>query len=132
MKRNTVLFSLCLSCSLSIYSLSAQSDIPYKDPKLSIDQRVADLLGRMTLEEKVGQLKMKSLNKLKLDKKGAVTDSSLVALFGGRALVAWKARLLSMRKWLLIRKRLTFICVQRLGWAFLPSRLPRACTGTWR
>lgn len=30
--------------------------IPYRDPKLPIDLRVSDLLGRMTLEEKVGQL----------------------------------------------------------------------------
>lgn len=61
MKRNIVLFSLCLSCSLRISSLSAQSDYPYKNPKLPIEQRVNDLLGRMTLEEKVAQLNMKSL-----------------------------------------------------------------------
>jgi beta-glucosidase len=31
---------------------------PYKDPKLPVEQRVADLLGRMTLEEKIKQLDM--------------------------------------------------------------------------
>ena len=30
--------------------------VPYRDPKLPIELRVSDLLGRMTLEEKVGQL----------------------------------------------------------------------------
>ncbi len=30
--------------------------LPYRDPSLSVDQRVADLLARMTTEEKVGQM----------------------------------------------------------------------------
>ena len=66
MKRKTMLLCLSLSCSLGIHSLAATSDFPYKNPKLSVEQRVSDLLGRMTLEEKVGQLNMKSLNRLQL------------------------------------------------------------------
>jgi beta-glucosidase len=38
-------------------SISSDSVVPlYRDPALSVEERVADLLGRMTLEEKVGQL----------------------------------------------------------------------------
>ena len=41
---------------LSTFASAQNSNVPYKDPKLPIDQRVKDLLGRMTLEEKVAQL----------------------------------------------------------------------------
>jgi beta-glucosidase len=33
--------------------VQAQSDLPFRDPKLSDDQRISDLLGRLTLDEKV-------------------------------------------------------------------------------
>jgi beta-glucosidase len=41
---------------LSTFASAQNSSAPYKDPKLPIDQRLSDLLGRMTLEEKVAQL----------------------------------------------------------------------------
>src|SRR5687768_13369048 len=34
---------------------SQMNQLPFRDPRLPVDQRVADLLGRMTLEEKVAQ-----------------------------------------------------------------------------
>ncbi len=47
----------CLIASL-LWSLAAgaQAIPPYRDPKLPVEQRVADLLSRMTLEEKVAQM----------------------------------------------------------------------------
>ncbi len=46
-----------LVCLLLIAPLKAQVETPaYRNPKLSIDDRVSDLLSRMTLEEKVEQI----------------------------------------------------------------------------
>lgn len=42
----------------SAFKLCAQDTLPYKNPRLSVDVRVADLLSRMTLEEKFWQLYM--------------------------------------------------------------------------
>src|SRR5690349_1208153 len=41
-----------------VASVHGQQLLPYKNPKLSIDERVKDLLGRMTPEEKFWQLYM--------------------------------------------------------------------------
>src|SRR5215472_18744971 len=47
--------------SISLFLLSAlagraQEVPPYRNPKLPVEERVADLLSRMTLEEKVAQM----------------------------------------------------------------------------
>lgn len=50
-----------LALLLCAFSVSAQSPTPtppYRNPALTVEARVSDLLGRMTLEEKVGQLMM--------------------------------------------------------------------------
>src|SRR5256885_17144726 len=59
-------------------TLLAQDRLPYQDPKLPVEQRVTDLLKRMTLEEKVAQLEgawenrdnVKDPNALFVDEKG--------------------------------------------------------------
>jgi beta-glucosidase len=47
------LFSLTAGSSLVVH---AQNSLPYRDPKLPVEQRVADLVSRMTPEEKVAQI----------------------------------------------------------------------------
>lgn len=47
--------SLFCCCVVST-ALQAQSRLPYQDPSLGIEQRVDDLVSRMTLEEKIGQM----------------------------------------------------------------------------
>ena len=67
-------------------SVATAQQMPYKNSRLQVEVRVQDLLSRMTIEEKIGQLSMKSLNALKQDDKGRVTDSSLVKMFGGESI----------------------------------------------
>jgi beta-glucosidase len=51
------LFGLAVASALLCLPLKCQEQIPaYKDPKLSVEDRVSDLLSRMTLEEKVAQI----------------------------------------------------------------------------
>src|SRR5437763_5553300 len=47
---------LLMVVALSLPLRAQQTLPPYKDPHLAIDKRVADLLSRMTLEEKVAQI----------------------------------------------------------------------------
>ena len=51
MKRLVIL----LTAMLAAGSINAQEH-PFNDPKLPVDQRIEDLLGRLTLEEKVGMM----------------------------------------------------------------------------
>jgi beta-glucosidase len=51
---NPFLFSLIM-CVAAV-SLRSQETLPYRDPELPPEQRIADLMARMTLEEKVAQL----------------------------------------------------------------------------
>lgn len=51
-------FALIIGTLLSVTAVCAKSDKTplYKNPSLPVEQRVEDLLGRMSLEEKVGQM----------------------------------------------------------------------------
>ncbi|TWI94569.1 beta-glucosidase [Mucilaginibacter frigoritolerans] len=51
-------FLLLLFCLLSFTVERKPSIYPYKNPKLPVEQRLADLIGRMTLKEKILQLDM--------------------------------------------------------------------------
>ncbi|AEW92475.1 MULTISPECIES: glycoside hydrolase family 3 protein [Streptomycetaceae] len=55
---------------------------PYLDPRLPVRQRVADLLGRMTLEEKVGQMTQAERGAVDSDQ-GQITDLKLGSLLSG-------------------------------------------------
>ncbi len=60
--------------------------IPYKNSKLKVEERVDDLIQRMTIEEKVNQMLKLSLVNLKQDKEGRITEKSLEDLFKGESI----------------------------------------------
>ncbi|MGB6960259.1 MAG: glycoside hydrolase family 3 N-terminal domain-containing protein [Candidatus Acidiferrum sp.] len=79
-------------CSPMFLGGQAQEVLPYRNPKLPIEQRIADLLSRMTLEEKVAQLEgvwenkqfMKTPESRFVDDKGAfVPERAAILLKDG-------------------------------------------------
>ena len=70
---------------LSLSSLNGQI-LPYKDAGLKVEERVKDLMNRMTIEEKVNQMLKLNLADLKLDKEGNITKESLENLFHGESI----------------------------------------------
>jgi beta-glucosidase len=55
MKNILILIVPLLLCLIVNYDLKAQSEV-YKNPSLSIEQRVDDIVSRMTLDEKISQM----------------------------------------------------------------------------
>jgi beta-glucosidase len=55
------LFAFCALGVASAQTSSPPKQLPYQNPALSIDQRVDDLVGRMTLEEKASQVVHKAV-----------------------------------------------------------------------
>ena len=51
--RTLIIVSILFFMTLLV---KAQQMLPYQNPQLSVEERVNDLLGRMTLEEKIGQI----------------------------------------------------------------------------
>ena len=90
-KIDILLHSLLCFIVLCSISLTAQEKAPkaappdntsrYKNPNLPIDDRVADLLSRMTLEEKIGQIAPSSDRSVHvIDPTGTFTDESASAI----------------------------------------------------
>ena len=54
--RTLLIIAVLVVCLFPIRVAYQQTPLPYKNPSLPIDQRVGDLVSRMTLEEKVSQM----------------------------------------------------------------------------
>ena len=60
--------------------------LPYRNPELRVEERVDDLINRMTIEEKVGQMLKLDLNELKRDEAGGIHQDALEMMFKGQAI----------------------------------------------
>lgn len=60
--------------------------LSYKDSRLSVEERVDDLMHRMTIEEKVNQMLKLVLTDLMEDEHGNITQASLDSLFRGESI----------------------------------------------
>lgn len=81
---DTLNTGFCIAQTKSISG--AQKTEIYKNASQPVENRVDDLLSRMTLEEKIGQMTMVSLSRLKVDNSGKVTQESLEKLFDGKSI----------------------------------------------
>ena len=76
-----ILAAAVVACGAGAASAAAQAP-PYKDPSLPVSQRVADLLSRMTLEEKVGQMTQTERYQV-FDDETPITTKSLGSILSG-------------------------------------------------
>ncbi|MCK9410665.1 MAG: glycoside hydrolase family 3 C-terminal domain-containing protein [Prolixibacteraceae bacterium] len=81
---NLVVF-LTLWGVISCAKLNGQV-LPYKNPELKVEERVNDLIHRLTIEEKVNQMLKLDLADLKVDNAGDITGESLENLFAGKSI----------------------------------------------
>lgn len=76
-----VFFKSPLSSPLTENANCQQTDLPYQNPELSIDERVTDLMNRMSDAEKIGQMVLIEKNSLK--NINDITQYNLGALLSG-------------------------------------------------
>ena len=75
----TAVVTIALSCAALSSQPSGQAPAPYKNATLPVAERVADLLGRMTLDEKVGQMIQGDSASLKLEDVGTYFLGSVLS-----------------------------------------------------
>ncbi len=82
-RKLTRLFTLTILLLLTL-AVHAESDTPlYLDPSLPVEARVEDLLARMTLEEKIGQMTLVEKNSIQVEDITEMTIGGLLSGGGG-------------------------------------------------
>ncbi|MCK4466651.1 MAG: glycoside hydrolase family 3 C-terminal domain-containing protein, partial [Bacteroidales bacterium] len=84
------------SLTVALYG-TEEDKMLYKDPNVPVEQRVNDLLKRMTLDEKISQMCMTNLSKLEFDINGKVSDESLEELFNGQSIGCLESPFIGVR-----------------------------------
>src|ERR1700687_6400284 len=126
------LLPLCLALA-SPCSSSAQERLPYQNAKLPLEERVRDLLQRMTLEEKIAQLQSswqnveyaKNKAQLFVNPNGEfVPEKAEIALKNGVGEVSTPAKSVALGRWPSLRMRF------RVGWCVTHAWVFRSCFTT--
>ncbi|MGN1236097.1 MAG: glycoside hydrolase family 3 protein, partial [Bacteroidaceae bacterium] len=79
MRKTFLLFCIVATVSLGV---RAQSTLPYQNKSLPVEERVKDLLGRMTLEEKIAQ--MRHIHSYSVMTDGRIDEDKLDKMIGGK------------------------------------------------
>jgi beta-glucosidase len=82
-KYKVIALLVLVNISAILSGVKAQEAAAYKNKDLSVETRISDLISRMTLDEKIGQMTMLSLRDLKTNGNGNITKASLEELFKG-------------------------------------------------
>lgn len=80
-----LLYLILFLLNIFIPQCSSGQIVPYKNPEFSVEERVNDLIQRMTIEEKVNQMLKVEVGNLEQDEKGRITRESLDNLFKGQS-----------------------------------------------
>ncbi len=83
----TLILTLAATFTLTVCAQTAPADAPYKNPNLPVEQRVNDLVSRMTLEEKISQMRdhAAAIPRLDIPKYDWWNESLHGVAFGGYA-----------------------------------------------
>jgi beta-glucosidase len=82
--KQQIIFTILIFFSFNVRSENINFE--YRNKNLTVKKRVDILISQMTLKEKIAQMNMKSLRKIKIDKQGNIQSNTVEDLFNGESI----------------------------------------------